>query len=265
MKLKKTIALALAAMAISATAFANVAVKGYDITEDWVKMEVPQIKGAAGGSVADAKINKALNFNALMQLYSPLPQGRSGEDAMRTSFEYKFSGKDGVKEAREFLEDVGGFVNYSLHSSWYEAKTLGGSLVERYGLDGKYDVLYNGSKLLSVEQRGYLFTGGAHGNTLYKVSTFDLTTGNELQLADLFKPGSNYLERINKIVAKKVAAQPEKFFGPVEVKDGDQFYFDGKVLVITYAPYEVAPYAAGVVTFVIPAGQLSDIMADNVK
>ena len=89
----------------------------------------------------------------------------------------------------------------------------------------------------------------------------------------MFKPGSDYLARINKVVAEKVAAQPDTFFGPVEVKDcdkfyfdgkvlkdGDKFYFDGKVLVVTYAPYEVAPYAAGVVSFIVPADSLSDIL-----
>ena len=183
MKLKKTLALTVAAMAVCASAFAGVSVKSYDVDEDWVKMEVPQVKGA--GADVDAKINNALSFNALMQLYSPLPQSDKSADAMLASFEQNFSGKDGVKEAHEFLEDVGGFefledvggfVNYTLHTDWQAAKALGGSMVDSYGLEGKYDVLYSGEKLLCVEQQGYLFTGGAHGTTLYDVSTFDLTS-----------------------------------------------------------------------------------------
>ena len=56
------------------------------------------------------------------------------------------------------------------------------------------------------------------------------------------------------------------FFGPVEVKDGDRFYIqDGKNLVVAYPPYEVAPYAAGVVTFAIPLDGLSDILAVDIK
>lgn len=257
MKLKKTLALTMAAMAVCASAFAGVMVKDYDVNEDWVKMQVPQVKGA--GSVADTKINNALNFNALMQLYSPLPHGDRGQEVMRASFEQSFEGKN-IKEAREFVEDVGSVANYTLRAYWNEARSLGGSLVERYGLDGKYNVLYNGDKLLCVEQQGYLFTGGAHGNTLYSVSVFDLSTGRELQLADMFKPGSDYLQRINKVVAKKVAENSNMFFGPVEVKDGDKFYFDGKALVIVYAPYEVAPYAAGIVRLEVPADGLKDIL-----
>ena len=45
MKLKKTLALTMAAMAVCASAFAGVSVKSYDVNEDWVKMEVPQVKG----------------------------------------------------------------------------------------------------------------------------------------------------------------------------------------------------------------------------
>ena len=131
MKLKKTLALTMAAMAVCASAFAGVSVKSYDVNEDWVKMEVPQVKGA--GADVDAKINNALSFNALMQLYSPLPQSDKSADAMLASFEQNFSGKDGVKEAHEFLEDVGGFVNYTLHTDWQAAKALGGSMVDSYG------------------------------------------------------------------------------------------------------------------------------------
>ena len=91
MKLKKTLALTMAAMAVCASAFAGVSVKSYDVNEDWVKMEVPQVKGA--GADVDAKINNALSFNALMQLYSPLPQSDKSADAMLASFEQNFSGK----------------------------------------------------------------------------------------------------------------------------------------------------------------------------
>ena len=45
MKLKKTLALTMAAMAVCASAFAGVSVKSYDVDEDWVKIEVNKIKG----------------------------------------------------------------------------------------------------------------------------------------------------------------------------------------------------------------------------
>lgn len=258
MKLKKTMILTLAAMAVCASAFANVMVKDYDVNEDWVKMQVPQVKGA--GPAVDAKINNALNFNALMQLYTPLSHGNKSKNIMRSSFDKNFEGPKGVKDARKFVEDVGSVANYALHTDWNEAKILGGSMVASYGLDGKYSVLYNSDRLLCVEQKGYIFTGGAHGNTLYSVSAFDLSTGRELQLADLFQTGSDYLKRINKAVAEQVAQRSDMFFGPVEVKDGDKFYFDGKALVIVYVPYEVAPYAAGIVRLEVPADGLADIL-----
>lgn len=202
----------------------------------------------------------------LKQLYTALPLSMRNDDVMRTVYDKTFKAKDGSEDAREFVEDVAGFVNFKLRCDLEDVKQYGGTSVPSYDLQGQYTVHFKGDNYLSVEQRGYIYTGGAHGMTLFNAATFDLNTGRELELADLFKNGSNYLERINKVVAAKVAEDSRMFFGPVEVKDGDRFYIqDGKNLVIAYPPYEVAPYAAGVVTFAIPLDGLSDILAVDIK
>lgn len=262
MGIRKTLVMALAAMTVCASAFAGVTVKGYDAYSDWVKVQVPQIKADAGE--AAAKINTELNFTAMQQLYTALPRSNKSEEVMRTSFENAFVGNKALKEERKFIKQVAGFVNYSLHSSWQEAKNYGSS-VPGYSLESKYEVLYNGEQLFCVEQLGYLYTGGAHGATLYDVAAFDINTGKKLQLSDMFRPGSDYLARINKSVAAQVAQKPEMFYAPVEVKDGDSFYINGSALVITYPPYEVAPYAAGIIKFNVPLNELADILAVNIK
>lgn len=266
MKIAKTLAVAALCLSVCSAALAAPAVKAYKVDEGSVKITVPQVKGAAGGKFADHRINNSLNFYALQELYKAFPVSMRNDEVMRAAFDKTFSRQDSGDDARDFIEDVAKVASFKLRCDLEDVKQYGGTSVESYDLQGQYTVHFNGDNLLSVEQQGYIYTGGAHGMTLFNAATFDLTTGRELELADLFKNGSNYLERINKEVAAQVADESRMFFGPVEVKNGDTFYFNKNGdLVIAYEPYEVAPYAAGIIRFTIPCTQLEDILAVEVK
>lgn len=114
MKIAKTLAAAALCLSVCSAAFAAPAVKTFDVHEGSVKIDVPQIKGAAGGKFADNKINNTLNFYVLKQLYTALPLSMRNYDVMRTAYYKTFKAKDGSEEAREFVEDVAGFVNFKL-------------------------------------------------------------------------------------------------------------------------------------------------------
>lgn len=266
MKITKTLAVAALCLSVCSAALAAPAVKAYKVDEGSVKITVPQIKGAAGGKFADHRINNTLNFTVLQELYRALPMSMRNDKVMRTAFDKTFAKPDGGEDARDFIEDVARVVSFKLRCDLEDVKQYGGTSVESYDLQGQYTVHFNGDNLFSVEQQGYIYTGGAHGMTLFNAAAFDLATGKQLTLADLFINGSDYLARINKEVAVQVADESRMFFGPVEVKDGDLFYFnENGDLVIAYEPYEVAPYAAGIVRFTIPAAQLADILAVEIK
>ncbi len=266
MKITKTLAVAALCLLVCSAALAAPAVKAYKVNEGSVKIEVPQVKGAAGGKFADHRINNTLNFTVLQELYRALPMSMRNDKVMRAAFDKTFAKPDSSEDARDFIEDVARVVSFKLRCDLEDVKQYSGTSVESYDLQGQYTVHFNGDNLLSVEQQGYIYTGGAHGMTLFNVTTFDLTTGKQLTLADLFKNSSSYLERINKVVAEQVAAQQRMFYAPVTVKDGDLFYFnENGELVIAYAPYEVAPYAAGIVRFTIPTAEIADILAVSVN
>lgn len=166
MKIAKTMAAAALCLSVCSAAFAAPAVKTFDVHEGSVKIDVPQIKGAAGGKFADNKINNTLNFYVLKQLYTALPLSMRNDDVMRTAYDKTFKAKDGSEDAREFVEDVAGFVNFKLRCDLEDVKQYGGTSVPSYDLQGQYTVHFKGDNYLSVEQRGYIYTGGAHGMTL---------------------------------------------------------------------------------------------------
>lgn len=136
-------------------------------------------------------------------------------------------------------------------------------MVKQYTFDGRYQVRFNSEELLSLEQTYMDYLGGAHPNTYLDTINVNLKNGKLLSLGDMFKDGSNYLPRLNAIVAKQVAdeQQLKGFFDKkVEVNGTENFYItDNADLVIVYPPYAVAPYAAGTIEFIIPVSQVADI------
>lgn len=54
----------------------------------------------------------------------------------------------------------------------------------------KYKVIYNEHHLLCVEEFGYFYSGGAHGNYGFSYRVYNLMTGEQLQLEDIFPPAN---------------------------------------------------------------------------
>ncbi|HVW71677.1 MAG TPA: RsiV family protein [Candidatus Paceibacterota bacterium] len=114
-------------------------------------------------------------------------------------------------------------------------------------------------------------TLGAHPNTTYKTFTFDTTNGQNLSLAMLFNPGTNYLKWFSDYsraqLPAMIAAREQ-----VDVSQVDQsmlnagttadaanfadFYLDGSNVVILFPPYAIGPYVLGSTQLVIPASQI---------
>jgi hypothetical protein len=114
----------------------------------------------------------------------------------------------------------------------------------------------------------YLDTLGAHGNMFFKTFVFDSATGKPLTLTDLFIPGTNYLEVLSKLARAKLPAiigdgADASFIAggtTPEEKNFANFFFDNKDFGILFAPYAVAPYAAGPQTLRIKLSELSSIL-----
>jgi hypothetical protein len=107
--------------------------------------------------------------------------------------------------------------------------------------------------------------GAAHPGLNSITLNYDLGQGRELALDDLFVPDSLYLEVISRYCLAELQKQPYS----------DSFFLDGAQptlenyrnwnitadgLVITFDEYQVAPYAAGPQTVVVPYGELADFI-----
>lgn len=126
----------------------------------------------------------------------------------------------------------------------------------------QFQVTYNAHGLLSWYIDRYLYSGGAHGNTLRSSATWELVQGTLRTLDTFYEPGADYqsyiLETILKQAQDNLAQEPYIYFEEYqssikECFDPQSFYLSPDGLVIYYQQYAIAPYSTGIVEFTIPA------------
>jgi hypothetical protein len=149
-----------------------------------------------------------------------------------------------------------------------EAESLGSDI------NISYTVVLAKDNLISIEFTVSSYSAGAaHPNSYTEVVNFDLQNGKLLKLADLFLPGSKYLQSLAtyciqalKKQAKEQGADAmldddwiQKGAAP-ELTNYDNWTITKKELGITFDPYQVGPYAAGPQHVLVPYSALKEII-----
>jgi hypothetical protein len=125
-----------------------------------------------------------------------------------------------------------------------------------------------GNDTVSYVYTLYADTLGAHPNTFYRTFTFDLATGKELAIGDLFVPKSEYLKRLSAIAEFELSKSLGDLMDIEYIRQGvtpealnfQSFALEDDNLVLIFPPYQVAPYAAGTQTVTIPLSQLTEVL-----
>ncbi len=168
------------------------------------------------------------------------------------------------------LKEVGGFTKD--FAAPEERMSDAGSYFE-----AEYNVTLATKDMISVWFGvSTFYEGAAHPNHNSKVFNYDLNTGKELKLADLFKPGSDYLKVISDYAVKDLT---EQFRGEMSGEEPDtdwiregagpkeenykSWNLSPKGLEINFDPYQVNSYAAGPKEVVIPLSALKDVLDPN--
>lgn len=113
-------------------------------------------------------------------------------------------------------------------------------------------VTYNNNGYLILYSEVYDYSGGAHGNHGAFAVCLDLKNKKRLQLSDLLTTDSVTLQHlIEKQFRKDYELKPNEPLTQILFEDklpaNDNFYFDEEGIGFRYTPYEVAPYAAGII------------------
>ncbi|MCM3172232.1 WG repeat-containing protein [Paenibacillus sp. MER 99-2] len=134
-----------------------------------------------------------------------------------------------------------------------------------YSYTGDFDITFYKQQLLQLQLTGYNYPfGAAHGMPTMIYAIINLTNGRMYELKDLFKPNSDYVKVLSRIVADQIKNDPQYSYVFPDTYEGispDQpFFVTADALHLYFAPYEIAPYAAGFPTFNIPFIQIKDII-----
>ncbi|MEY8745653.1 WG repeat-containing protein [Paenibacillus tundrae] len=134
-----------------------------------------------------------------------------------------------------------------------------------YSYTGDFEISFYKQQLLQLQLTGYNYPfGAAHGMPTMIYAIINLTNGHMYELKDLFIPNSDYVKVLSRIVADQIKNDPQYSYVFPDTYEGispDQpFFVTADALHLYFAPYEIAPYAAGFPTFTIPFIQIKDII-----
>jgi hypothetical protein len=127
----------------------------------------------------------------------------------------------------------------------------------------------NEAPIISVRfsAQGYV-AGNAHPYHTYRVLNYDLDGGETIELADLFKADSNYLEVLSEysrhVLSRKLSDRQMMREG-TEPKPENFKNWNIKPygLMITFNEYQVAPYVNGPQTVLIPYSAIKSLLASD--
>ena len=118
-----------------------------------------------------------------------------------------------------------------------------------YTFDCTYSITYLDDNTISILLDYYELTGGAHGMPYRQAYTFDLNTGNQLQLKDILNLSeTDITEFVKNAFKNNIEQNPDNYFtGAVETVDSEHFMYDfyiesNKIIFFTQA-YLLEPYA----------------------
>lgn len=123
---------------------------------------------------------------------------------------------------------------------------------------GNYRVRLNDKCWLSLTEEIYSYRDhAAHGITIMKPWNFDILTGVDMELSDLFIPFSGYVQEINRHIEKQIAEREIPLLRDfVSISENPNYYLTPTHLVIFFPIYDYTPYVYGIPEFPIPLADL---------
>lgn len=121
-------------------------------------------------------------------------------------------------------------------------------------LEVNSDILYQDSLFISVASTIYSYMGGAHPNSGQLYRSYDLRTGESIQLNDIliddYESGLNEAAEIEFRMTKEIPPNEslkEKgyWFEEGKFSLNENFAIINKSLIFYFNPYEIAPYSLG--------------------
>lgn len=140
--------------------------------------------------------------------------------------------------------------------SYYDSDDMGD--VGGYSYAISYSNIRVDAAVISVIQMVSSYMGGAHGYVYTSGLNYDSKTGEILTLDNITTDKEAFLEKVKEVIIEKCDNGEYKEAVFPDYKDyvdgilvDDNWYFDEEGITFLANPYEIAPYASGMLTFTI--------------
>ncbi len=146
-----------------------------------------------------------------------------------------------------------------------EAKAWGG-----FGYGMTYKAVHISTRILSIVAESYDWQGSAHPNTWTSTYCFDVTTGDLLYLADVFKDEAKARTIVERHILDTITKDPykdglmddyESYVGDIMTEN--TFYLTDKGLTVICNPYMVTTYAVGMIEINVPYEELKETIHEK--
>ena len=117
------------------------------------------------------------------------------------------------------------------------------------------------------------YEGGAHGINQLITFNFDIATGKQITLADLFAPG--YETELKNTLLKALKSKTglnsmndlkeAGYLYSMDIFPSENFILNDETITFVYNPYEIAPYAVGSIELIITYSEVSKILNPSFK
>lgn len=125
-----------------------------------------------------------------------------------------------------------------------------------YASDHSFEVTLLTNHFLSILENDYQYAGGAQPDTSSKAHTFSLQTGRELTLESLFiKPRADIEKQIKAYIIEEIKKHPDDYYPDAAFTisnmslESFRFFLSKEGITIFFNPFEISPYARGIVKF----------------
>lgn len=194
------------------------------------------------------------NPDYTIQIKEPLVEGSRDERAAHFNAEVDYLIRDLIDG---FKRDLQSIPTPPPDQSW-----------GRSSLTVDYTVTHGDNGLISILFNISIYSAGAaHPFPFSMVLNYDLRRDRVLALADLFKPGADYLGAISRYCIQALKQEERLEFeegAAPELINFKSWNIRPDGLLITFDPYQVMAYAAGYQQVLIPFSALSElILADG--
>ena len=165
-----------------------------------------------------------------------------------------------VEECRELAKDDPRFDDKSEDAYDYN-----------YSVDTDTTVTRSDSVVFSISDTTYTFMGGPHPNTVFNCYNIDSETGKVLKISDVVTDRDAFIDALDKKLHETYPDLDKDLFDPDLNKTLNDMYdeVDGMSLtynltydslVVSFAAYELTPYAVGPLEAVLPFEECKDII-----